>query len=177
MLPGNGVLADLLAYDPHIINHSAVVDGGRTVSIGGGVRVPYPAPTGAGASASGVGNRRADTKPEMRVRSALHAAGLRYRKDLLIRYEGGRVKPDVVFTRRKVAVFIDGCFWHSCPVHGTSPKSNTSYWGPKLGANVARDRRNDDGLSAAGWLVVRIWEHEDVDEAVARVIEAVTARS
>lgn len=87
------------------------------------------------------------------------------------------MKPDVVFTRRKVAVFVDGCFWHSCPVHGTSPKSNTSYWGPKLKANVERDRRNDAGLAGEGWLVVRIWEHEDVEQAVARVAEAVASRS
>lgn len=149
----------------------------RTISIGGGVRVPYPEPTRPGATSSGVGNRRVDTKPELLVRSALHAAGLRFRKDLLVRYEGGRVKPDVVFTRRKVAVFVDGCFWHSCPEHGTSPKSNTSYWGPKLQANVDRDRRNDAGLAGEGWLVVRIWEHEDVEVAAARVAEAVASRS
>ena len=148
---------------------------GRTVSIGGGVRVPYPEPTRPGATTSGKGNRRTDTKPELLIRSALHRQGLRFRKDLLIRVDRARMKPDVVFTKQKVAVFIDGCFWHVCPEHGTSPKSNASYWGPKLDANIARDRRNDTALADAGWTVVRIWEHEPVDEAVARVVAALRA--
>lgn len=155
------------------------VDGeeGRTVNLGQGVRVPYPTPSSHAASAVGKANRRRDTKPEVRLRSALHAAGLRYRKDLLIRCGSVRTKPDIVFTRRKVAVFVDGCFWHGCPEHQVMPKSNPDYWVPKFASNIARDLRVSAALTEAGWLVVRIWEHEDVDEAVQRVIAAVASRS
>jgi DNA mismatch endonuclease (patch repair protein) len=134
-----------------------------------GADVPYPKPTTIGASNSGKGNTRTDTKPELALRSALHRSGLRFRKDLRIKLGAFAARPDIVFTKRKVAVFVDGCFWHSCPDHGTRPKSNTEYWLPKLEANVARDRRNDAALEAAGWTVLRVWEHEPVDEATARV--------
>lgn len=120
-----------------------------------------------------LGNRRTGTKPEVELRSALHTAGLRFRKDYRLDVSGIRVRPDVVFTRAKVAVFVDGCFWHSCPRHGTRPKRNASYWGPKLARNVARDRAQDAALSASGWTVVRVWEHETVAEAVRAVLSAV----
>ncbi|MBA2297818.1 MAG: very short patch repair endonuclease, partial [Actinobacteria bacterium] len=135
----------------------------RTVSLGGGQVVPYPEPLDDVASKVGRANGRVDTKPEVLIRSAVHRRGLRYRKDLLVRVEGLRVRPDLVFTRQKVAVFIDGCFWHRCPEHGTDPKRNVQYWKPKLQANVERDQRVTDALSASGWTVVRVWEHEDVD--------------
>jgi DNA mismatch endonuclease (patch repair protein) len=138
-----------------------------------GADVPYPEPTTVGASNSGKGNTRVDTKPELALRSALYRRGLRFRKDLRIKLGTFATRPDIVFTKRKVAVFVDGCFWHSCPDHGTRPKSNTSYWLHKLEANVARDRRNDAALEEAGWTVVRIWEHEDVGDAVERVSAAV----
>jgi DNA mismatch endonuclease (patch repair protein) len=83
------------------------------------------------------------------------------------------VRPDLVFTRARVAVFVDGCFWHSCPEHGDRPRINTGYWLPKLEANVARDRRVDRALTDDGWDVVRIWEHEDPLEAAARVRRSV----
>ncbi|WP_421118538.1 very short patch repair endonuclease [Aquihabitans daechungensis] len=137
-----------------------------------GADVPYPEPTTSGASKSGKGNTRTDTKPELALRSALHRSGLRFRKDLRIKLGTFAARPDIVFTKRRVAVFVDGCFWHSCPEHGTSPKSNTDYWLPKLQANVARDRRNDEALEAEGWTVLRIWEHEDVGVAAERVREA-----
>ena len=106
------------------------------------------------------GNRRTDTKPELRIRSALHRRGLRFRKDFTLVASGLRVRPDVVFTRAKVAVFVDGCYWHRCPKHGTSPSANANYWLTKLDRNVARDRLVDAALIAERWIVVRIWEHE-----------------
>jgi DNA mismatch endonuclease, patch repair protein len=117
-------------------------------------------------------NRRSDTAPELALRSELHVRGLRFRKDHRVDLTDCAVRPDVVFTRARVAVFIDGCFWHRCPLHATDPKANSDYWGPKLRANAARDRRVDDALSAAGWTVVRIWEHEDVIDAADRVCRA-----
>lgn len=115
------------------------------------------------------GNRRTDTGPERRLRSELHHRGLRFRKDLPIELPGGRVRPDVVFTRSRVAIFIDGCFWHRCPTHGTLPKTNLAFWLPKLEANVRRDRRNDELLQTAGWIVIRIWEHEDASSAATAI--------
>lgn len=105
----------------------------------------------------------------MRLRRALHALGLRYRVDTAP-VAGMRRRADVVFTRRKVAVMVDGCFWHRCPEHGTAPKSNAAWWDAKLSANVARDRQTDDLLTQAGWRVVRVWEHEATEEAAAKVI-------
>ncbi len=124
-----------------------------------------------------LGNRRRDTKPEVALRSALHAAGLRFRKDYRLDFGGVRFRPDVVFTRAKVAVFVDGCFWHSCPTHGTQPTRNADYWLPKLERNVERDREQDAALASHGWRVVRVWEHESVGEAVERVLAAVAAGS
>ncbi|MBN8866049.1 MAG: very short patch repair endonuclease [Solirubrobacterales bacterium] len=122
-------------------------------------------------------NRRADTKPEVAVRSALHRLGLRFRKHHPIRLPNRLVKPDVVFTRQKVAVFIDGCFWHGCPEHGTTPKANSDYWKPKLERNKARDREVDLGLAAAGWTVIRVWEHDDASMVAATVRSAVVKQS
>lgn len=119
------------------------------------------------------GNRRVGTQPEARLRSALHGKGLRFRKNHPIVAGEVRVRPDIVFPRSRVAVFVDGCFWHACPDHGTKPKSNTSYWAPKLARNVERDRRVDRGLTGEGWKVVRIWEHEPLSDAAAKVLRAV----
>ena len=115
-------------------------------------------------------NRRRDTKPERALRSALHRAGFRYRCDLRIDLPGGRVRPDIVFTRKRVAVFVDGCFWHCCPEHGSRPAVNQIYWSPKLARNVERDARNTKLLTDEGWVVLRIWEHEDIDSGFDRVI-------
>jgi DNA mismatch endonuclease, patch repair protein len=118
-------------------------------------------------------NRRADTKPEVALRKALHALGYRYRKDLRVDLpDGVRVRPDIVFTARKIAVFVDGCFWHVCPQHGRQPTTNEWYWTPKLRRNMDRDRIADQSLAAAGWQVVRLWEHEPLPSAVAAVTEA-----
>ncbi len=118
-------------------------------------------------------NRRTNTKPELAVRSALHAMGYRYRKDFRLDLPARRVRPDIAFTSRKVAVFIDGCFWHACPEHGSKPKNNEWYWSPKLLKNVERDRAADAALHDAGWIVIRLWEHVPVKDAVAAVIAAV----
>jgi len=117
------------------------------------------------------GNRKRDTQPEVRIRSLLHAQGYRFRKDLPVELAGGRVRPDIVFTRRRLAVFIDGCFWHRCPTHGTSPRANAWYWGPKLDRNVQRDQEVGQRLRDAGWIVLRIWEHETPEAAVIRIAE------
>lgn len=151
--------------------------GRRQVNLGGGVLVPYPEPLNEAASKIGRANPRAGTKPEVRVRSAVHRRGLRFRKDLLLRVGSVRVRPDLVFTRWKVAVFIDGCFWHQCPDHGRVPTRNRAYWAPKLQANVERDRRVDALLSNEGWLLVRAWEHEDVDVVVDQIASVVADRT
>ena len=142
---------------------------GRTISLGGGIEVPYPEPTSAAASKVGTGNRRSDTGPELRLRSALFRSGLRFRTDLLVRVGVIRVHPDVVFTRARIAVFVDGCFWHSCRQHGRSPTSNNSYWEPKLRSNVERDARVSEALREAEWEVVRVWEHEDPEVVAAKI--------
>lgn len=115
--------------------------------------------------------KQRDTSPELAVRRVLHARGLRYRVDIAP-VDGMRRRADIVFTRVRVAVFIDGCFWHRCPVHGTEPKNNAAWWKAKLDANVQRDRDTDHRLRQAGWIVVRAWEHEDPG-AVADRIESV----
>ena len=99
-------------------------------------------------------NRRVDTGPERALRSELHRLGLRFRKDLRLKLEAS-VRPDIVFTRAKVAVFVDGCFWHRCPEHGQMPKSNRGYWQSKLARNVERDGEADLALREAGWTVFR----------------------
>ncbi|NAZ85224.1 DNA mismatch endonuclease Vsr [Kineococcus sp. T90] len=119
--------------------------------------------------------KRAGTKPETALRSALHRRGWRFRKDHRMDLPLRRVRPDIVFTRRKVAVFVDGCFWHACPVHGREPTVNESYWSPKLRRNVERDRQANAALRSAGWAVVRIWEHEDLGDAVAAVEHALSS--
>jgi DNA mismatch endonuclease (patch repair protein) len=145
-----------------------VADQPSPVSVTQPVLIP-PTP---GRSANMRANRRTDTKPELALRSALHRQGFRFRKDFRLDLDGGaRVRPDIAFTARRVAVFVDGCFWHVCPQHGRDPAVNESYWSPKLRRNVERDRAADAALSAAGWRVVRVWEHQSLDEAVAMVVE------
>lgn len=116
--------------------------------------------------------RRTDTKPEVQLRRELHRLGLRFRKDFRLDLEGGRVRPDIVFTKRQVAVFVDSCFWHVCPDHGRQPTVHETYWTPKLARNVERDRAGDVALTQAGWTVIRVWEHEPLAEAVERVLAA-----
>jgi DNA mismatch endonuclease (patch repair protein) len=120
-------------------------------------------------------NPRRDTKPEVALRSALHRMGLRFRKDLAIRTPERVVRPDVVFTRTRLAVFVDGCFWHACPQHGNMPRANTAYWVPKLERNVRRDRAVDAALTAAGWTVFRAWEHDEPQHVARKVMEILRA--
>ena len=118
-------------------------------------------------------NRRVDTGPERALRSALHQRGLRFRKDLRLKLAESSARPDIVFTRAKVAVFVDGCFWHSCPEHGELPKSNRAFWERKLRRNVARDREDDRALVKSGWTVLRFFEHVPSEEAAEAVLDAI----
>lgn len=120
-------------------------------------------------------NRRRDTVPEKALRSELFGRGLRFRIDFPVEVKGRSPRPDVVFTRIKVAVFVDGCFWHGCPEHFKRPTSNRSYWDPKIARNIERDREQDQRLKEAGWTVVRVWEHEPAEQAADRICEAVFA--
>ena len=115
--------------------------------------------------------RRRDTAPELALRRELHRRGVRYYVDRAP-MKGVRRRADLVFPRRKVAVYVDGCFWHSCPQHATFPKNNAQWWAEKLAGNVTRDRDTDTRLTDAGWTVVRIWEHENPVVAANRVQEA-----
>nr|VFK39879.1 MAG: T/G mismatch-specific endonuclease [Candidatus Kentron sp. SD]VFK45320.1 MAG: T/G mismatch-specific endonuclease [Candidatus Kentron sp. SD] len=117
--------------------------------------------------------RAQNTKPEILLRKALWMRGARYR--LRADLPG---KPDLVFSGKRVAVFVDGCFWHGCPIHGGIPATNREFWEKKLGDNVARDRRIDAELSGMGWRVLRVWTHEikqDVVAAADRIMAAIRA--
>ena len=117
---------------------------------------------------------RRDTTPEMAIRREIHRRGLRYRVDAPLPGMARR-RADILFTRAKVAVFVDGCFWHGCPIHGTQPKNNGSWWHTKLEGNQARDRDTNARLQAEGWTVLRFWEHEDFFEAADAIEDAVRA--
>lgn len=120
-------------------------------------------------------NKGRDTKPELALRRAVHALGLRYRVSVRP-LPAVRRTADLVFTRAKVAVFLDGCFWHGCPVHHTKSATNAAYWADKVDKNRARDHETDAMLKAAGWTAVRIWEHEDLREAALKIESVVRAR-
>ncbi len=115
--------------------------------------------------------RRRDTRPEKQIRSLLHAEGLRFRVDHPIRVGDARpIRPDIVFTRRRLAIFIDGCYWHGCPELGQRKGgANPGYWGPKIARNQERDAEHTTLLEAAGWTVMRFWEHEG-PEAIATAV-------
>ena len=118
--------------------------------------------------------RSKDTRPELVLRRALWRSGFRYR--LHAKLPGS---PDIVFGGARVAVFVDGCFWHKCPHHYTAPARNADFWHEKVEKNVARDRAADRRLCAAGWLVLRIWEHEifsEIEAAIERVGQSVRGR-
>ncbi len=119
--------------------------------------------------------RSRDTEIEIALRRELHRLGLRYRVHQRP-VRAVRREADVVFGPTKVAVFVDGCFWHGCPEHGTWPKNNSDFWRTKIETNQARDANTDQRLAEAGWLAIRIWEHEDPVTAASRVRETVLAR-
>jgi DNA mismatch endonuclease (patch repair protein) len=135
-----------------------------------------PEPSSPEAGARLARQPRKDTGPELALRRAVHALGLRYRVDAPLPLRGMRRRADLLFVGAKVAVFVDGCFWHGCPLHGTRPKSNSSWWAEKLAANMCRDADTDRRLAEAGWGVVRIWEHEDPARGAAVVATVVKAR-
>jgi DNA mismatch endonuclease (patch repair protein) len=118
--------------------------------------------------------RTKDTESERLLRSALHRRGLRYRIDQKLPFVP-RKTFDVVFPRQKVAVLIDGCFWHGCPLHATWPKANKEWWENKLNENRARDQRTNEALIANGWTVVRVWEHVDAEVAAERIAAVLAA--
>ena len=133
------------------------------------IRIGYPLPSSDAVTRVMRGNRRSDTELEVRVRSELHRRGLRFRKQLLIAAGDVQVRADVVFPRQRLAVFLDGCFWHRCPEHGNSPRANSDYWSAKLDRNMERDQRVLDALVAGGWHVLRIWEHVPANFAADQV--------
>ncbi len=134
--------------------------------------LPYPHPKSTAVTAAMKANRRANTRPELAVRSELHRRGLRFRKDVLLRTPDVRTPADVVFPRQRLAVFIDGCFWHQCPEHSHVPRANPGYWERKLARTVERDARVTARLRENGWTVLRIWEHVPAEQAADRIAEA-----
>lgn len=116
-----------------------------------------------------------NTSPEVDLRHKIRQLGLGYRVELSLPGMPRR-RCDIGFKGARVAVFVDGCFWHSCPVHATEPVRNREWWKEKLATNVARDRDTDSRLSAIGWMSIRVWEHEDMAAAAQRIAEAVRAR-
>jgi DNA mismatch endonuclease (patch repair protein) len=132
------------------------------------------------ASTPGVRNRMQlqpsfETQPELLLRRALHTRGLRYRTHRRI-LPGRSRTVDIVFGPSKVAVLVDGCFWHGCPEHYRIPRTNEAYWRPKIEGNRSRDKETSELLQAKGWLVIRVWEHEDTEDAADRVELAVRQR-
>jgi DNA mismatch endonuclease, patch repair protein len=137
-----------------------------------------PRPSSVAVSGRMSAQRSRDTGPEVALRKALYARGLRFRIHWPVP-ELPRRTIDIAFPGRRVAVFVDGCFWHGCDAHGSVPASNREWWNAKLAKNRARDADTDDHLRVAGWAVVRIWEHEDpvvVADRVETVVRSTLAR-
>jgi len=119
------------------------------------------------------GNRRRDTRPELAIRRLAHAAGLRYRVDYAPLSDHRRLRADMVFQRARVAVFVDGCFWHGCPHHHRPSRTNAEFWSKKVEDNQIRDAKTDALLQDAGWTVLRFWEHESPQMVAARIADEV----
>lgn len=128
-----------------------------------------------GVRQSMVGNKSRDTKPELMVRRYLHASGLRYRVHARPIKEWNR-RADIVFSKAKVAVFVNGCFWHGCAKHYIEPKTNVDYWFPKIARNVERDAETFARLRSEKWLVIVIWEHEDLEARAAKAVLRIKKR-
>ena len=116
-----------------------------------------------------------DTDPERELRSELHRLGLRFRLHRRV-IPGVRRQVDIVFAPARVAVFVDGCFWHGCPTHGTTSKANPEFWAKKLATNKRRDLDTDARLRDAGWRIVRVWEHDYASTAARRIARLVRRR-
>ncbi|WP_278236065.1 very short patch repair endonuclease [Isoptericola sp. AK164] len=134
---------------------------------------PQHVPAHPGSSSRTVSRRmsrakRRDTAPEFSLRLRLHALGLRYRVAYPVPGQRRR-SIDIAFTRARLAVFVDGCFWHGCEEHGIMPTANSEWWRTKIGANKSRDRDTDRVLMQQGWMVLRVWEHEEPATAVDRI--------
>ena len=127
-----------------------------------------PTPSSIAVSGRMSRQRRRDTQPEVAIRKLLHAMGLRFRVTVPVPGMPRRTM-DIAFTRAHVAVFVDGCFWHVCPEHATSPAANSRWWSEKLATNQARDAATNEHLAALGWHVVRVWEHEEPAAAAERI--------
>ncbi len=138
-------------------------------------RIPKPAPSSEAALARMKAAKPRDTAPEKALRSALHRKGLRFRLDEKP-VENLNRKADIVFRSAKVAIFVDGCFWHGCPIHGTQAKANAEFWVRKIKQNQERDLDTTSRLEASGWRVIRVWEHEDPEEASQRIYDIVVER-
>lgn len=138
-------------------------------------RIDTPAPSSEAALKRMQAARPRDTAPEKALRSALHSKGLRFRLNQKIIERLNR-KADIVFRFAKVAVFVDGCFWHGCPIHGTQAKANAEFWKNKIEHNQARDLDTNVQLKKAGWKVVRIWEHEDPSKVSQKIYSIVVRR-
>ncbi len=134
---------------------------------------PAPPPSSDAARQRFIAQPVRDTAPEKRIRSELFRRGLRYRVDYQV-LSRPRRRADIVFPARKVAVFIDGCFWHRCPEHGSIPQANRAWWTSKLQLTVDRDRDTDLRLRQSGWIVIRIWEHESSIDTADRIAVAVS---
>lgn len=128
-----------------------------------------------GVRRSMVGNRSRDTSPEMQVRRHLHRVGLRYRVHARPIKDWNR-RADIVFPRAKIAVFINGCFWHGCPQHFVQPKTNSDYWLPKINRNIERDAETSLRLRSEGWLVIQMWEHQDLAKEAERAAYKIQKR-
>jgi DNA mismatch endonuclease (patch repair protein) len=118
--------------------------------------------------------RRRDTPPEVAIRSLLHRRGFRFRVDFAPA-RSLRRRADIVFTRSRIAVFVDGCFWHGCPEHFTWPQANADWWRAKIEMTRRRDEDTVQRLSACGWTAVRVWAHEHPESAVTRIVDLLTA--
>lgn len=134
---------------------------------------PKPSSKAASERMAATGPR--DTSAELRIRKVLFAKGLRYRVDYPVLTKPRR-RADIAFIRAKIAVFVDGCFWHGCPKHGTWPKANADFWREKIKTNKNRDQDTNRRLEAKGWLVIRVWEHEAPKEAADKIAAALWSR-
>jgi len=141
----------------------------RTIGLGAGKRATYPLPSSMAVSRVMSGNRKRDTTPELAIRKLLHASGKRYRINWPVSVGNVRVRPDIVFRSKRIAIFVDGCFWHSCPQHGTAPRTNSGYWEQKFARNRERDITTRAALRKHGWSVIEVWEHEPPAELLRRL--------